>query len=224
MDHIPSMAAISAATQKAQLAETASLTAKEAVAPVAASLDPRSVYSLAPGTADAVLSLTQIRTEAVQATEASTRYGHVPRTEALIATAVAVTPIVPVEPSKSISAANRNWNEDVRLAPAAPRKVGADLVVEYDNPRVMAAWSAAFPDIAGRKFRGLQVSETHVKSALARAAMEAGFSERETDIYLLCNDEKFRTFSDDHPNTKINWINVDDEKIMIFWPKRPDLE
>ena len=224
MDHISSMAAISAATQKAQLAETASLTAKEVVPPVAANLDPRSVYTLAPGMADAVLALAQTRTQAIQATEAGTRYGHVPRTDAMIATAVAVTPIVPVEPTKSVSAANRNWNEDVRLAPAAPRKVGADLTVEYDNPRVMAAWSAAFPDIADRKFRGLHVSETHVKSALAEAAKEAGFTGRQTDIYLLCNGEKFRAFSEDHPTTKINWININDDEIMLFWPKDLDSE
>lgn len=176
MDHIPSMAAISAATQKAQAADAASLTvAKELETPVAAGLDPRSIYTLSPVAADAVLSLAQSRTQAVQTAEFGTRYGHgAQAADAVIATAVAATPIITTEPTKSVSAANRNWNEDVRLQPVVFRKVGADLTVRYDNPRVMAAWSAAFPDIAGRKFRGLQVSDTHVKSALAEAAKEAG--------------------------------------------------
>lgn len=224
MDHIPSMAAISAATQKAQAADAASLTvAKELETPVAAGLDPRSIYTLSPIAADAVLSLAQSRTQAVQTAEFGTRYGHgAQAADAVIATAVAATPIITTEPTKSVSAANRNWNEDVRLQPVVFRKVGADLTVRYDNPRVMAAWSAAFPDIAGRKFRGLQVSDTHVKSALAEAAKEAGFNGRQTDIYLLCNSEKFKAFSDDHPGTKINWINIDDDDILLFWPKEAD--
>ena len=224
MDQIPSMAAISAATQKAQTVDGASLTAAKDIGPqAAASLDPRSVYTLSPEAADAVLALAQAKTQAILAADFSAQYGQGPQhTYAAIAAAVAITPIVTVEPTKSVGAANRNWNEDVRLEPVSSRRVGADLTVHYDTPRVMAAWSAAFPDIAGRKFRGLQVSDTHVTSALAQAAKEAGFNGRQTDIYLLCNGEKFRAFSEDHPNTKINWINVDDDDILLFWPKDPD--
>ena len=221
MDHIPSTAAISAATQKAQPVDSASLTATKELGPqIAAGFDPRSIYTLSPEAADAVLALAQTRTQAVQAAEFGARYGHGPRAvDAVIATSVAVTPIVSVEPTKSVGAANRNWNEDVRLEPLPSRKVGADVTVQYGNPRVIAAWSAAFPDIAGRKFRGLQVSETHVKLALTEAAKEAGFTGLQTDVYLLCNGEKFKIFSQDHPNTKINWINVDDDDMMIIWPK-----
>ena len=58
-----------------------------------------------------------------------------------------------------------------------------------------------------------------VKSALAVAAKNAGYSGTAKDIYLLCNGEKFRLFSDDHPDTKINWINIDNDEIFFFWPK-----
>ena len=224
MDQIFPAAALSGAALRTQHLETVSLDLTKEVSPsVPVALDPRSIYTLSPVAADAVLSLAQSRTQAVQTAEFGTRYGHgAQAADAVIATAVTATPIITTEPTKSVSAANRNWNEDVRLQPVVFRKVGADLTVRYDNPRVMAAWSAAFPDIAGRKFRGLQVSDTHVKSALAEAAKEAGFNGRQTDIYLLCNSEKFKAFSDDHPGTKINWINIDDDDILLFWPKEAD--
>ncbi len=220
MDFVPSMAAVSAAMQKIQQTEAVSLKAIVGVAPPAPALDPRSVYTLTPEAANAVLSLAQTRSQAVQIAEFDSRYGHGPEgTRAVMATAAVTAPVVSVEPTKSVGAANRNWNEDVRLEPVTPRKVGADLTVQYDSPRVMAAWSAAFPDVARRQYRGLLVSDMAVKSALAVAAKNAGYSGTAKDIYLLCNGEKFRLFSDDHPDTKINWINIDNDEIFFFWPK-----
>jgi hypothetical protein len=224
MDYVPSMAAVAAATQKGQAPDAATASAAATVAHTAtAALDPRSIYALSPEAADAVLTLAQNRIQPIQVAEFDSRYGHGPQTAgAAIVTAVATTPVVVQESSKSVATANRNWTEDARLMSLPSRKVGADLSVQYDNPRVMAAWSAAFPDIAGRKFRGLQLSDTHLRSSLAKLAAEnIGFSGLEKDIYLLCNDEKFKIFSSEHPETKINWIYVDNDDVVLFWPKEP---
>lgn len=224
MDHVPSMAAITAATQKAQPAEAASLTMTKEVAPSeSAGLDPRSVYKLSPETADAVLSLAQAKTQAVAVAEFEARFGHGPQVSgAVMATAVATTPVISPETTKTAAAANRNWSEDVRLEHIPVRKVGMDTLVAYDNPRVMAAWRAAFPDVAGRKFRGLQLSGADVRTDLGKTAADGGFDGLATDIYLLCNDEHFRIFCEHHPETRINWINVDNNEILMFWPKDRD--
>ncbi|MGU3662715.1 hypothetical protein ACLBX9_00795 [Methylobacterium sp. A49B] len=224
MDYVPSMAAVVAATQRGQTPETGTITAAATVATTAtAALDPRSIFALSPEAADVVLTLAQIRIQPIQVAESDNRPGHgSPAVGAAIVTAMATTSVVIPEASKTVSAANRTWTEDVRLEAIPSRKVGADLSVQYDNPRVMAAWSAAFPDIAGRKFRGLQLSDTHLRSSLAKLAAEnIGFSGLERDIYLLCNDEKFRIFSAEHPETKVNWIYVDNDDVLLFWPKEP---
>lgn len=223
MDYIPSMSAVAAASQKPQHPETTVLpVAGHNVSTVdPASLDPRSIYTLSVEAAGAVLSLAQARVQATETAEFNTKYGHGPQfSRAVIATAVAATPVVSPETTKTVSAANRNWNEDVRLDHDPYRRVGTDTLVQYDNPRVMAAWSTAFPDILGRKFRGFLVSEANVKIAL-REIDESGFSGSSKDIYLLCNSEHFRIFSEDHPDIHINWISVDNDNILYFWPKNP---
>ncbi|MGH1572148.1 hypothetical protein ACRAWG_17505 [Methylobacterium sp. P31] len=88
----------------------------------------------------------------------------------------------------------------------------------------MAAWSAAFPDIAGRKFRGLLASDTNVESVISKIQADGGFDGQIKDIYLLCNSEHFKVFSEDHPDTHINWIAVDNDDILFFWPKERDQE
>ncbi|MBE7199994.1 MAG: hypothetical protein INR70_19610 [Parafilimonas terrae] len=220
MDHVPSMAAVSAA-HKSDAGEVILPAVINAVAPSApAALDPRSIYTLSAEAADAVLSLAQQKVQALQVADVNSRYEVGPRAVAAVtAAAVVAAPVVTPESSKSTAVAQRNWTEDARLEPVPTRQIGADLAVQYDNPRVMAAWSAAFPDIANRKFRGLQLSDTHVKSALAKAAEVAGVDGHSKDIYLLCNGEKFKIFSEDHPDTKINWIDIDDDQILVFWPK-----
>jgi hypothetical protein len=225
MDYVPSTAAVSAA-HKSDAVDVALPAVINAVAPtVPAALDPRSVYALSPEAANAVLSLAQLKVQAVQVADINSRYEVGPRAVAAVtATAVVAAPVVAPESSKSTAVAQRNWTEDVRLEPVASRQVGADLTVEYDNPRVMAAWSAAFPDIADRKFRGLQLSGTPVKSALAKAAEVAGIDARSKDIYLLCNGEKFKIFSEDHPGTKVNWIDIDNDEILVFWPKEEKVD
>lgn len=224
MDHVPSMAAVTAATQKAQPAEAASLTVTKEVSPSgSAGLDPRSVYKLSPETAGAVLSLSQAKAQAVAVAEFEARFGHGPQAGgAVMATAVATTPVISPETTKTAAAANRNWSEDVRLEHIPVRKVGMDTLVAYDNPRVMAAWRAAFPDVVGRKFRGLQLSDADVRTALGKTGADSNFDGLAKDIYLLCNDEHFRIFSEHHPSIHINWINVDNEEILMFWPKDRD--
>jgi hypothetical protein len=224
MDYVPSMAAIAAAGQKSHQAEAVALaTAREVSAAAPVALDPRSIYTLSAEAADAVLTLAQAQTRAVEAAAYDTPYGRGPQVGgAVMATAVATTPVVSPESTKSAAAANRNWSEDVRLDHSPSRKVATDVIVQYDNPRVMAAWSAAFPDVAGRKFRGLQLSDTDVRSALSKAALAFNLDDKHRDIYLLCNSEHYKIISADHPDTRFNWINVDSDDILLFWPKDPD--
>lgn len=224
MDYVPSMAAVAAASQKTPHDDAIALTAAKAVAPVAqTALDPRSIYTFAPGTADAMLSLADLKTQAVSAADFDTRYVHATHiTEA--ATAVATAPVVSPEPTKAISASNRNWNEDVRLDHIPTRKVGADTVVQYDTPRVMAAWSAAFPDIAERKFRGLTPADTNIKPEKRKATTHPGATLVPNDIYLLCSTDNYKIFSETHPHTHVNWIPVENEEIFLFWPKDQDGE
>lgn len=226
MDHLFPAAALSGTALKTQHPETASLTLTKEVSPsVPVALDPRSIYTLSPEAADAVLSLAEVKSAAVEAAEFDVRYGRGPQvTSAVMASTVATTPVVSPETTKTTAAANRNWSEDVRLDHTPFRKVGTDTLVRYDNPRVMAAWSAAFPDIAGRRFRGLQLADTDFKTALSKIAADGGFDGLEKDIYLLCNDVHFRRFSEDHPDTHINWINIDNDDILLFWPRDPGEE
>lgn len=222
MDYVPSLAAIAAAAQKSLDADAATLVASKAVAPAPpTTLDPRSAYTLAPGTADAVLSLAGARVQAAEAADFETRYGNTSRTVEATTAAVAA-PVISPEPTKAVSAANRNWNEDVRLDHIPTRKIGTDTVVQYDNPRVMAAWRAAFPDIASRKYRGLTQADTNVKPDFERLKAESGLTFLEKDIYLICSDDNYRTISKDHPDTHINWISVDSDEIVLFWPKDMD--
>lgn len=224
MDHLFPAAAVSGAAQKTPHTEISSLTLTKEVAPtVPVALDPRSIYALSPETAGAVLSLVQTKTQAVEVQDFDVRYGRGPQVAgAVMASAAATTPVASPETTKTTAAANRNWSEDVRLDHTPFRKVGADTLVRYDNPRVMAAWSTAFPDIAGRKFRGVQLAEANFKTALSKIAADGGFDGLEKDIYLLCNDAHFRVFSEDHPDTHINWINIDNDDILLFWPRDTD--
>ena len=218
MDYVPSMAAVAAAAKKSQPDDAAALARPKAVAPVQpAGLDLRPTYTLAPGTADAMLSLANVKTQAVSTAEFEARYVHASQiTQA--AAAVVTAPVVAPEPAKAISASNRNWIEDVRLENLPTRKVGADTIVQYDNPRVMAAWRAAFPDIPDRKFRGLTQADTNVKPDPRRLSSEIGPTIAEKNIFLLCDTENFKAFSESHPETHINWIPVENEEIVLFWP------
>jgi hypothetical protein len=141
---------------------------------------------------------------------------------AAMATVTATTPVVSPETTKTIGAANRNWSEDVRLDHSPSRIVGTDTVVQYDNPRVMAAWSAAFPDVAGRKFRGAHLSDTDLRSALRQLEIDIGFHGPEREVYVLCNSAHFESISQDNPKTHFNWIDVDNDDIVVFWPKSGD--
>jgi len=222
MDYVPSLAAIAAAALKSPETDAATLVASKAIAPVPpAALDPRSAYTLAPGTADAVLSLAGARVSAVETADFETRYGATSRT-AQATTAALSAPVIAPEPAKAVSAANRNWHEDARLDHIPTRKIGTDTVVQYDNPRVMAAWRAEFPDIASRKFRGLTQADTNVKPDFERLKAETGLTFLEKDIYLLCNDDNYKAISKDHPHTHINWIAVDSDDVVLFWPKDLD--
>ena len=218
MDYVPSMAAVAAAMQKAQQDDAAALAKSKAVAQVQpAALDPRPTYTLAPGTADAMLSLANVKTQAISTAEFESRYMHASQiTEA--AAAVVTAPVVAPEPVKAVSASNRNWIEDVRLEHIPTRKVGADTIVQYDNPRVMAAWNAAFPDVPDRKFRGLTMADTNVKPDKTRASNEIGPAIAEKNIYLLCDTENYKAFTETHPEAHINWIPVENEEIVLFWP------
>ncbi|WP_267421288.1 hypothetical protein [Methylobacterium sp. GC_Met_2] len=218
MDYVPSTAAVAAAAQKSQPDDAAALASLKAVALVQPkAIDPRPTYTLAPGTADAMLSLANTKTQAVSTAEFETRYVHASQiTEA--AAAVVTAPVVSPEPAKAVSASNRNWIEDVRLEHSLTRKVGADTIVQYDNPRVMAACSAAFPDVPDRKFRGLTMADTNVKPETRKGSTIKEQTILEKNIYLLCDTENYKAFSDTHPDTHINWIPVDNEEILLFWP------
>ena len=222
MDYVPSMAAVAAAVQKSPQADAVPIAASTVVPPVApTALDPRPAFTLSPGTADAMLSLTRTSTQAREVAEFDTRFGHGSRiVEA--ATAAASAPVVSPETGKAISAANRNWSEDVRLDHIPTRTIGTDLVVDYDNPRVVAAWSAAFPHIANRKFLGLRLADTNVYPDLRQVVNEAGIAVVGDDIVLLCNSVNYKAFSQNHPGTHINWIAVDNQDIMLAWPKNID--
>ncbi|MEL6063119.1 MULTISPECIES: hypothetical protein [unclassified Methylobacterium] len=218
MDYVPSMAAVAAAAQKSPHADAPELAKSKAVVPVEpTALDPRSRYTLAPGAADAVLSLADLKTQAVNAADFDTRYVHAAHVAEAV-TALATAPVVSPEPVKAASAANRNWNEDVRLDHIPTRKVGTDTIVQYDTPRVMAAWSAAFPDIPNRKYRGLTLADTNIRPEKRKALTAAGTTLVPKDIHLLCNTDNYKTFSEAHPHTNINWIPVDNEDILLFWP------
>lgn len=219
MDYVPSMAAIAAAAQKSQTDGLTPPETTKAVTPVAkTALDPRPAYTLAPGTADAMLSLAKTKVDAADAAEFDTRYGHSSRiTQA--ATAAVAAPVVAPEPAKAVSAANRNWNEDVRLDHIPTRKVGEDTVVQYEYPQVVAIWNAAFPNVTGRKNRAVLLGDTKSKLELKRPTDESGLTLTEKAIYLLCSSDNFRLFSQDHPETHIEWIAVDNDDILWMWPK-----
>ena len=222
MDFVPSMSAISVAAQKLQYGEATAIVAvgKEMQPAVPEALDPRSVYALSAQAADALLSLVQPKSPSAPPVDLNTMFGRSPRPDGTVmTTALAATPVVSPETTKVTNAANRNWSEDVRLEHSPYRKVGVDTVVQYDNPRVMAAWSAAFPDISEKKFRGLSLSATNFKAALSKIAADGGFDGLEKNIYLLCSSDRFRSFSEDHPDVHINWIDIDNNDILLFWPK-----
>ncbi|SDN17915.1 hypothetical protein SAMN05216360_106174 [Methylobacterium phyllostachyos] len=218
MDYVPSLAALAAAGQKSPHIDAVTPATNTVSPAVPTALDPRPAYALAPGTADAVLSLAGSRTQTADAVAFDTRYGYASRV-AEVTTAAVAAPVVSPEPTKTVSAANRNWNEDVRLDHIPTRKIGTDTVVQYDNPRVMAAWRAAFPDVASRKYRGLTQADTNVKPDFERLKAESGLTFLEKDIYLLCSDDNFKAISKNHPDTHINWISVDSDDIVLFWPK-----
>lgn len=222
MDFVPSTAAVAAVAQKSPHNEATAPAGTKAVSPLAqVSLDPRPIYALAPGTADAVLSLADMNVKAATAANFEAHYGRSsPAIEAT--TAAASAPVVSPEPAKAVSASNRNWNEDVRLNPIPTRKIGTDLVVQYDNPKVMAAWQAAFPDITSRKYRGLTLADTNAKPDLSRLRAESGLNFSEKAIYLMCNSDNYKSFVEEHPHTKISWIAVDSEDILLAWPKDTD--
>ncbi|WP_287089538.1 hypothetical protein [Methylobacterium sp.] len=224
MDYIPPLAAVTAATQKANHAEELGLTtAKTAPAAVSAAPDPRSIYTLSPEAAGAVFALAETQIRAIDAMpfDPPDRRG-TQIAAAAMATVTATTPVVSPETTKTIGAANRNWSEDVRLDHSPSRIVGTDTVVQYDNPRVMAAWSAAFPDVAGRKFRGAHLSDTDLRSALRQLEIDIGFHGPEREVYVLCNSAHFESISQDNPKTHFNWIDVDNDDIVVFWPKSGD--
>ena len=219
MDYVPSLAAVAAAAQKSPHVEAATVAATNAVSPVASTaLDPRPTYALNPGAADAMLALAGSRTQAAVTVEFETQYGHASRV-AEVSAAAASAPVVAPEPTKAVSAANRNWNEDVRLDHIPTRKIGTDTVVEYTNQRVIAAWRAAFPDVASRKYRGLTQADTNVKPDFERLKAESGLTFQEKNIYLLCSDVNYKAISRHHPHTHINWIAVDNDEIVLFWPE-----
>lgn len=225
MDYVPPMAAITAAEPKLPHVDATAIAANspDTVGAVPDALDPRSIYALSAQAADAMLTLVQTKTQAVATAEFEARSGREPQVMGVaMATAVAATPVVSPETTKTTNAATRNWNEDVRLDHSPFRKVGTDTVVQYDNPRVMAAWSAAFPDIADKKFRGLQISAANFKNALTKIAADGGFNGIEKNIYLLCNSDRFKNFTQDHPGVHINWIDVENDDILLFWPKESD--
>ncbi|MGH1589096.1 hypothetical protein ACRBEV_12935 [Methylobacterium phyllosphaerae] len=224
MDYVPSMAAVTAAAQKPQPVEAVAPTPKEAITVAPPALDPRSIYTLTPEAAGAVFALVETRIQAADAAAFDPPDRRGAQVVTALATAAAATPVVSPETTKTMAAANRNWTEDVRLEHSASRMVGTDTIVQYDNPRVMAAWSAAFPDIAGRKFRGLLLADTHLRSALRQAQIDTGLGGSEKNIYLLCNSEHFEAIRHEHPGTHINWINVDNDEIVLFWPKHSDDE
>ena len=220
MDHVPSTNAVAAVAQKSPPTDATALAASKAAAPTEPiAFDPRSAYVLAPGTADAVLSLAEMKAQAVSAAEFDTRYVHTTHIAEAV-TVVATAPVVAPEPVKATSAANRNWTEDVRMEPIPTRKVGADTVVQYDTPRVIAAWAAAFPDIPKRKYRGLTPADTNVKPEVKTALMTPVAALVPKDIHLLCNTDNYKTFSEAHPHTNINWIPVDNEDVLLFWPSQ----
>ncbi|WP_457104277.1 hypothetical protein [Methylobacterium sp. P5_C11] len=222
MDYVPSIAAVTAAAQKPQPVEAGAPTPKEAIAVAPPPLDPRSIYTLSPEAAVAVFALAETRIQAADAAAFDPPDRRGAQVVAELASAAATTPVVSPETTKTMAAANRNWTEDVRLDHSPSRIVETDTVVQYDNPRVMATWSAAFPDIAGRKFRGLLLADTHVRSALRQAQIDAGLSSLEKNIYPLCNSEHFEAIRHENPGTHINWINVDNDEIVLFWPKHSD--
>jgi len=218
MDYVPSMAAVAAAAQKTPHADAATLATSKAVSPVErTALDPRSIYTLTPETADAVLSLAGLKAQAVSAADFDTRYlraTHVTETAAVVATA----PVVSPEPTKAVSASIRTWNEDVRLDHIPTRKVGTDTVVQYDTPRVIAAWNAAFPDLPKRRYRTLTPANTHIRPETGETLAAASTPLAASNIYLVCNTDNYRAFSETHPHTHIKWIPVDNEETLLFWP------
>lgn len=224
MDYVPSMAAVAAAAQKTHIDDlTPPETTKLVPAAATITLDPRPTYTLAPGTADAVLSLARTKVEAAETAEFETRYGHGARiTQA--ATAAVSAPVVAPEPAKAASASNRTWIEDVRLDHIPTRKVGVDMIVQYDHPQVVAIWNAAFPNVAGRKQAGVLTGETVSRTQTGRVASDAELLLTEKKIYLLCSSNNYKLFSQDHPDTHIDWIAVDNEDILLLWPKDPGHE
>jgi hypothetical protein len=221
MDQISSAAAVSAALQKDHAAEGVALAARsDAPTATPEALDPRPVYTLSPEAAAAVLSLALGRTQAGDNADFDARYGRASQLAGIaMASAVATTPIVSPETSKSAAAASRTWNADVRLDHDPLRTVGSDTRALYDTPRVIAAWSTAFPDLATRRTRTFAISVDKVRDALSKIAADGGFDESVEEIYLICDGERYKIFSEDHPNTRINWISVDNGEILLYWPK-----
>lgn len=216
MDYVPPMAAITATAQKALPAEVAALAPAHDVTHVAAP-DPRSIYTLTPEAAGAVFALVENRIQVIDAALDVTDRRGTQAAAAAIATTTATTPVVSPETTKTLGAANRNWSEDVRLDHNPSRHVGTDTIVDYDYPRVTAAWSLAFPEVAGRKLRAVQLPGPSLRSVVHEA--EAGLNDTESDIYLLCNSAHFETIRQAHPRTHINWINVDNDEIVVVWQK-----
>ncbi|MGH1572147.1 hypothetical protein ACRAWG_17500 [Methylobacterium sp. P31] len=126
------MSAVTAAAQKLpQVEATIHNAAGKDVPPAAStSLDPRSIYTLSVEAVGAVLSMAQARVQAGETADFNAKYGQSPQLSgSVIAAAVAAGPVVSPETTKTVGAANRNWNEDVRLDHDSFRRVGTDTVV-----------------------------------------------------------------------------------------------
>ncbi|MGU3463441.1 hypothetical protein ACLBXO_01180 [Methylobacterium sp. C33D] len=216
MDYVPPMAAIAAASPKTHAADAAALAPTQAVKSASAP-DPRSIYTLTPEAAGAVFALVENRIRVIEAALDATDRRGTRAAAAAMATATATTPVVSPETTKTIAAAHRNWSEDARLDHSPTRHVGTDTVVDYDSPRVTAAWSVAFPELAGRKYRAVQGPGPSLRSVLHEA--EADMDDTGSDVFLLCNSAHFETIRQAHPSAHINWINVDNDEIVVVWRK-----
>jgi hypothetical protein len=225
MDYIAPVVPPAALTDRASLPDDATHTKGVKEIPHAASpaLDPRPAYILSSRVADAVLAVAQLRLQTVAGVEeAATRAAGQQSPATLVASAVAATPAVASEATRSVGPTLRNWAEDVRLDNDLARVVGADTVIEYEVPQVFAAWNAVFPDLPTRKFRGVTFTAGAMRAAVDKTPVMGGPNPNDVDIYLLCNAQHFDIFRQDYPEIKVNWIDVDNEELMLFWPDNHD--
>ena len=168
--------------------------------PVPVALDPRSTYALSTQTADAVLSLVQARAPGQDMAAIVPQSSEPPQTNDA---QNAVEPARDGYARFDIEAGSASAN------PAHP--IGGSDTPASADPNAVERKAVRQAEEAARwdaHLDGITQVDTNLVSAIT--------------FYLLCNDSHYKDFKTEHPDLDIQWINVDNKKIVSVWPKVTD--